>query len=399
MNSSPPGQTSACAPTPLAIFAGPLFALPRSRAGAFAGLAALAAVGIDQARATPGAWGTNASGNWSTTTNWASNTVATGQNDLADFSAVNITADRTITLDSGRDIGDLKFGDATTPNFNWTLSGSNTLTLRNQGSGGGGTASIEVVNQTATISLVLNTSGSNATMVQKLGAGTLVLSGANIYTLPTVVSAGTLLANNTTGSATSTGAVNVASGATFGGSGTIAPTGTNGISVSGVLAPGAAVGSIGTLTFDMNGTSGAAAMASGASFAFELGLGGSDITSVGSSDLLFLSGATTGDFTFNLNTINFQGSGTNGFYKLFDTSSNNANTWVGLTFDGTTGVISSGLSVSNLASGKTGTLLVGTASNGGNLGDIYLSVVPEPSAALLAGLGSCLLFRRRRIPS
>ncbi len=362
-------------------------------------MAALAAVGIDQARATPGAWGTNASGNWSTTTNWASNTVATGQNDLADFSAVNITADRTITLDSGRDIGDLKFGDATAPNFNWTLSGSNTLTLRNQGSGGGGTASIEVVNQTATISLVLNTSGSNATMVQKLGAGTLVLSGANIYTLPTVVSAGTLLANNTTGSATSTGAVSVASGATFGGSGTIAPTGTNGISVSGVLAPGAAVGSIGTLTFDMNGTSGAAAMASGASFAFELGLGGSDITSVGSSDLLSLTGATTGDFTFNLNTINFQGSGTNGFYKLFDTSSNNANTWVGLTFDGTTGVISSGLSVSNLASGKTGTLLVGTGSNGGNLGDIYLSVVPEPSAALLAGLGSCLLFRRRRIPS
>jgi hypothetical protein len=140
-------------------------------------------------------------------------------------------------------------------------------------------------------------------------------------------------------------------------------------------------------------------MASGSSFAFELGLGGADITSVGSSDMLSLTGAASGDFTFNGNNISLLNTGSNGFYKLFDTSSNNANTWVGLTFNGTTGVISSGLTISNLTAGKTGTLLVGTGSNGGNLGDIYLSVIPEPSSALLAGLGSCLLFRRRRNPS
>jgi fibronectin-binding autotransporter adhesin len=230
----------------------------------------------------------------------------------------------------------------------------------------------------------------------KSGNSVLTLSANNTYSGTTTVSAGTLFANGST-SATGSGAVSVASGATLGGTGTITPTGGNNISVSGVLAPGASVGSVGTLTFNM-ANAGTATMTSGASFAFNLGLAGTDISSVGSSDLLALTGAATGDFVFNGNSINALGSGTNGYYKLFDTSLD-ATTWSGLTFNGTTGLITSGLTITNLASGKTGTLLVGTGSNGGALGDIYLSVIPEPSSALLAGLGSCLLFRRRRNPS
>lgn len=233
--------------------------------------------------------------------------------------------------------------------------------------------------------------------IVKDGSGTVRLGVTNTYTGGTTVSAGTLLANAT--SATSSGAVSVASTSTLGGTGSIAPTGTNGISVSGVLAPGDGVGSVGTLTFNMSGTAGTASMAGGSSFAYDLGLAGLNITSLGSSDLLAIAGAASGDFAFNGNSINFLGTGTNGFYKLFDTSSDNANTWTGLTFNGTTGVITAGLTVSNLTSGKTGTLIVGTASNGGNVGDIYLQVVPESSSMLLAGLGSCLLLRRRRNPS
>jgi autotransporter-associated beta strand protein len=229
----------------------------------------------------------------------------------------------------------------------------------------------------------------------KSGNSALTLSANNSYSGTTTVSAGTLFANGST-SATGSGAVSVASGATLGGTGTITPTGGNNISVSGVLAPGASVGSVGTLTFNMT-NAGTATMNSGASFAFNLGLAGTDITSVGSSDMIALTGAASGDFVFNGNSIDALGggSGANGYYKLFDTSFTSA-TWSGLTFNGTTGLITSGLTITNLASGKTGTLLVGTASNGGALGDIYLSVIPEPSAALLAGLGSCLLFRRRR---
>jgi len=236
-----------------------------------------------------------------------------------------------------------------------------------------------------------------ARTLTKTGNQALTLSGNNSYTGTTTISAGTLFANNAT-SSTGTGAVSVASGATLGGSGTIATTSATGINVSGVLSPGASVNTVGTLTFAMGGTTGKVTLANSASFAYQLGLGGADITSVGGSDMISLTNASSGDFVFGTsgNNIDLQNTGTNGFYKLFDTSSNNANTWTNLSFDSITGVISSGLTYSNLASGKTATLLVGTNTNGGSLGDIYLSVVPEPSSALLAGLSSCLLFRRRR---
>jgi fibronectin-binding autotransporter adhesin len=62
------------------------------------------------------------------------------------------------------------------------------------------------------------------TSVQKIttsGIGTLELTGANMYSGTTTVSQGTLLANNTTGSATGTNSVTVNSGATLGGAGII----------------------------------------------------------------------------------------------------------------------------------------------------------------------------------
>jgi autotransporter-associated beta strand protein len=57
----------------------------------------------------------------------------------------------------------------------------------------------------------------------KIGIGRLVLTGANTYTGGTTVEAGTLLANNTTGSATGPGPIGVSgAGTTFGGTGTVA---------------------------------------------------------------------------------------------------------------------------------------------------------------------------------
>jgi autotransporter-associated beta strand protein len=240
--------------------------------------------------------------------------------------------------------------------------------------------------------------GSNGDMrLFKDGGGNLTLTNiANAYDGLTTISGGTLFANNASGSATGTGAISVTSGGTLGGSGTLAPTGANGISVSGVLAPGGALNTIGNLTLNMGGTTGTVAMNSGASFEFQLGLPGGSISSVGTSDLLSLASASASDFAFNGNNVNFLSSGALGFYKLFDTSSDNANTWTGLAFDSTTGVVSAGLTYSNLASGLSGNFLVGTAGNGGTTGDIYFQVVPEPRAALLGGLGVLLLLRRRR---
>jgi fibronectin-binding autotransporter adhesin len=66
---------------------------------------------------------------------------------------------------------------------------------------------------------IRNTSG--ALSLFKTGLGTLTLGGASTYSGGTVVSAGTLLVTNLTGSGTGSGAVSVSSGGKFGGSGSV----------------------------------------------------------------------------------------------------------------------------------------------------------------------------------
>ncbi len=58
-------------------------------------------------------------------------------------------------------------------------------------------------------------------LLTKAGAGTMILSNANVHSGGTTVSEGSLLVNNTTGSGTGTGAVTVSAGATLGGTGIV----------------------------------------------------------------------------------------------------------------------------------------------------------------------------------
>jgi autotransporter-associated beta strand protein len=144
-----------------------------------------------------GVWTNNASGNWGTSNNWSGGTVANGASRIADFSTINITANQTVTLDSARTIGGLRFGD-TTGAQTWTLAGANPLTL----DGGGANVPLIAVNQnTATISTPL--SGSYG--FTKTGTGTLTLNATNAVGGGLSVSAG---------------AVNISGGATVFGSGT-----------------------------------------------------------------------------------------------------------------------------------------------------------------------------------
>ena len=124
-----------------------------------------------EASATPlvtgnGIWISPASGNWGAATNWTGSSIAAGAGNTADFSTLSLSADLAVTLDSARTIGSLIFGD-TTANYNWTLAGTNTLTL-------GTSPSIEVVNQSVTISTPL--AGTNG--LSKTGSGALTLGGA-----------------------------------------------------------------------------------------------------------------------------------------------------------------------------------------------------------------------------
>lgn len=223
--------------------------------------------------------------------------------------------------------------------------------------------------------------------ITKTGTHSLTLTNANIYSGITTISTGTIFAKNTTGSATGYGAVSVTG--TLGGTGTIAPTGSNGITVNngGSIAPGDD-STPSTLTFNFTSTTGKLSMDSGSGFAFHLG-------SAGMGDMLAIVGASAGDVAFNNNVINFMNTGSLGSYKIFDTSSNNANTWTGLTVNGS-GQITSGLNATNLANGYSAVFYMGGSSYGGTTGDIYVQVIPEPKAALLGCIGVLLLFRRRR---
>ncbi|MDY0169167.1 MAG: autotransporter-associated beta strand repeat-containing protein [Thermoguttaceae bacterium] len=86
---------------------------------------------------------------------------------------------------------------------------------------------------------IVDNSPTNTTRVVKGGAGTWVLSGANTYTGPTTVNAGTLLIN---GTHSGSGAFAVHSGATLGGTGTIG--GATTVNSGAFLAPGASIGMV-----------------------------------------------------------------------------------------------------------------------------------------------------------
>jgi autotransporter-associated beta strand protein len=145
--------------------------------------------------------------------------------------------------------------------------------------------------------LTLGASGDNTTLsgtisgnggsIVKVGGGTLTLTGANTYTGGTTVGAGTLSVNNKSGSATGTGAVQVQSGATLAGSGSIAGAVT--IDKGGILAAG---NSPGTLTL------GALTLAGGSTLNYELGQAG--VPGGALNDLINVTGNLQLDGTLNI---------------------------------------------------------------------------------------------------
>ncbi|HEY5909509.1 MAG TPA: LamG-like jellyroll fold domain-containing protein [Verrucomicrobiae bacterium] len=141
-----------------------------------------------------GVWTNDASGTWGDTNNWSGGLIANGVSRFADFSTIDITADRTVTLDNARTIGGLRFGD-TVGSQNWTLAGANTLTLDG---GSPNVPTIAVKQNTATISTPLaGTYG-----FTKTGNGILAVNGVNVVGGGLKVNAGSV---NITGGSTTFG--------------------------------------------------------------------------------------------------------------------------------------------------------------------------------------------------
>lgn len=239
-----------------------------------------------------------------------------------------------------------------------------------------------VVNFTNTIS------GTNAGAdVVKQGEGTVVFSGANTYIRNTVVNAGTLLVNNTSGSGTGTGTVTVASGAKLGGSGTI-----NGaVNVGGTLAPG---NSPGNLTVNNNVT-----ILDGGAVSMEIvgatmGTQYDRVTMTGASSVFSLNGTNNLVLTLSYTPA------ADALFFLLDNQGGSAIAGIFEQLNGVTTDLSQGalfmVGGQQFRISYTGDVTTSSFTGGNDL--VLQAVVPEPATWLLltASLASVIVFRRAR---
>jgi autotransporter-associated beta strand protein len=247
-------------------------------------------------------------------------------------------------------------GDSTnTWNGSWVMRGDN-----------GANHTFNVADGAAAVDLQVNASLGDqypevgwvpASALIKTGTGTMVMAGDNSFNGATTVSAGTLVVN---GNISTSSLTTVDNGATLQGNGTVGTT-----TVNGVFAPGNSIDTfnvIGTLT--LNGIS---------NFEIDPTLGvGLDR----SADLANVTGAVSYGGILNV---------------LYGGDA--ANFTAGMSFnlfDATLG-FSNSFSTVNLPSLTGGLTWEDNLSTNGTI-----VVVPEPSAALLGGLGLLALLRRRR---
>lgn len=130
------------------------------------------------------------------------------------------------------------------PNVAGTLEFQNPIILN-------GNRTISALNGTAPVDGRITgvlSNGTGTRRLTKIGAGTLELTAQNTYTGSTVVSAGTLLVNNTSGFGLASDEVNVVSGATLGGTGSISGE----LIAAGTIAPGS--NGIGNFTVEQGAT-------------------------------------------------------------------------------------------------------------------------------------------------
>ncbi len=180
---------------------------------------------------------------------------------------------------------------------NLFLSAATALTVNVQNGGvtiNSGTNSINIA-----AALVANGTGG----LTKTGAGTLTLSGANTYTGGTIISGGTLLVTNASNNI-GTGAVNINSGGTLAGTGTISDLVTN--NAGGMLLPG--VSGSGKLTL-----SGSLTLLSGSTNTFAVNGSTPANTSVAAGAAVTYGGvlniAPSGTFTIGQTFTLFSGTG------------------------------------------------------------------------------------------
>jgi len=173
--------------------------------------------GVPAAQAADGMWTATApDGLWGTADNWLNRFVAGGAAATASFDTLDITADKTVHLDSPRTLGTLVFGDTNTSTAaGWVLdnngTATNILTLN--------TACTITVNalgtgKNVTISASINSDGT----ITKDGTGELCLTGdVNVGTTAydLVINGGTVKVNPPSGNGINANTITINSGGTL----------------------------------------------------------------------------------------------------------------------------------------------------------------------------------------
>ncbi len=274
-------------------------------------------------------------------------TLGHATNTLADAGAVNVNGGTLAITTSNDTVGAVTLTSGSITGTTGVLTGSS-YTVKS-----------------GTISAIL---GGSDIALTKDTAGTVTLSGSNTYTGTTTISEGKLVMGDAASDNFDTSGVTVASGATLGGSGTIAGT----LGLTGVLAPGDdGIGTLAAATTTWNG-------------------GGNTAETIWQFDLSATNGISdklevNGDFT----------KGTPGTYKFdFMNSAPNAlgNIYTLVTWTGTTNFSVSDFSWTNLGGSFNGLDSQFTL----NANSLTFTAVPEPTSALAGLLISAGLLRRRR---
>lgn len=177
--------------------------------------AALTVPYLSTLHAVDGTWNVNATGVWSAPGNWAGSAIADGAGSLGDFSQVNLTGNRTVTIDTtSRTLGILSLGDTDGTNgYLINASGGASLFLDN----GLSNAQINQISTsfTNTISapVTLNSSltvnnasvnaltisgivGGSGKFIENTGSGQLALNGANTFDGGVFIRSGTVSGGN-----------------------------------------------------------------------------------------------------------------------------------------------------------------------------------------------------------
>lgn len=317
------------------------------------------------------------------------------ENDGNTFSGGTIINEGTVSIDDAAQLGadtsgngiEIRNGASLQSTGAFVTLGANRTVLID-GSG----ASIEVMGASTDALIVESViSGVTEGGLTKEGAGALVLTAANTFEGGTVITEGSVIALNSTGSATGSGSIEVQGSTILGGDGFIAPNANEMVTVNGQLLVGDPLATAGTDMSIITSGTGSLVLGAGSTTTLDLwsGAGAGDNTSMlTAADLLVIGGGNGVTLGGTLEVLNPNGM----------TAWDEGDSW--RIFDWTT--LTGGIEAPGTGTNIFDVVLLPTLPGGiaWDTSGLYttgnITIAPEPGRVALFSLGLLSLLMRRR---